>query len=522
MNPDATSNGSGTQVLAGGGTAAALRIRDLSKEFSGNQALASVSLQVSAGEVHMLVGQNGSGKSTLIKILAGYHAPEAGGDVTVSGEPLHFGHPEIAYHLGCRFVHQDLALIDDLNVLENLFLGTRYPMHWGVIDNRASFRAGQQMIDRVALDVDLRTPISDLNASQRTGVAIARALRLDDKYPERVLVLDEPTATLPADEVAALLDTVRVVAAQGVAVLFVTHHIEEIFRLGDQVTILRDGVAVHTGPTAELTRDGLVAHLTGTQQQREVVKAAALPQKEPRLTIEHLVAPGVRDVSIAVPEGEILGIAGITGSGRETILGAIFGATKRLGGEIMIDGRTVPSGRPDLSIGLGIGFLPPDRKISGSFPTLNALDNVTVLNLKRFWHGWFLSPKEEKTEAKAWFERLDVRPLSGIRQRFDSFSGGNQQKILFGKWLSNGPRAFLLDEPTQGVDIGAKGELHRQLISVAASGTSIVISSTDIEELVAVCSRVIVMVDGRIDREIVGEDVTVANLTRSFVSDPDG
>jgi len=470
----------------------------------------------------MLVGQNGSGKSTLIKILAGYHAPEAGGDATVSGEPLQFGHPETAYHLGCRFVHQDLALIDDLNVLENLFLGTRYPMHWGAIDNRASLRAGQEMIDRVALNVDLRAPISELNASQRTGVAIARALRVDEKYPERVLVLDEPTATLPADEVAALLDTVRVVARQGVAVLFVTHHIEEIFRLGDQVTILRDGVAVHTGPIADLTREGLVAHLTGERQQREVVKAPAVAKAEPRLTIDHLVAPGVRDVSIEVAEGEILGIAGITGSGRETILGAIFGATKRLGGEVVIDGRSVPSGRPDLAIGMGVGFLPPDRKISGSFPTLNAQDNLTVLNIGRFWRGWFLSPKAEEGEAKDWFKRLDVRPLDGTQQRFDSFSGGNQQKILFGKWLSNGPRAFLLDEPTQGVDIGAKGELHRQLISVAASGTSIVISSTDIEELVAICSRVIVMVDGRIDREIVGEDVTEANLTRGFVSNPDG
>ena len=506
----------------GGKTGTVLGIRGLSKEFSGNQALTSVSLQVAAGEVHMLVGQNGSGKSTLIKILAGYHAPESGGDVTVSGESLQFGHPEIAYHLGCRFVHQDLALIDDLNVLENLFLGTRYPMHWGVIDNRATLRAGQEMIDRVALDVDLRAPISELNASQRTGVAIARALRLDEKYPERVLVLDEPTATLPADEVAALLDTVRVVAAQGVAVLFVTHHIEEIFRLGDQVTILRDGVAVHTGPIAQLTRDGLVAYLTGEQRQREVVKAPAVALVEPRLTIEHLVAPGVRDVSIEVAEGEILGIAGITGSGREAILGAIFGATKRLGGEVMIDGHFVPSARPDLAIGLGVGFLPPDRKISGSFPTLNAQDNLTVLNLGRFWRRWFLSPKEEKGEAKDWFKRLDVRPLDGVEQRFDSFSGGNQQKILFGKWLSNGPRAFLLDEPTQGVDIGAKGELHRQLISVATSGTSIVISSTDIEELVAICSRVIVMVNGRIDREIVGADVTEANLTRSFVSNPDG
>jgi ribose transport system ATP-binding protein len=224
MSDSASTNGAGADSTAGH-RPPVLDIRTLSKEFSGNQALNAVSLQVCAGEVHMLVGQNGSGKSTLIKVLAGYHMPEAGGAVTVGEEPLPFGHPENAYHLGCRFVHQDLALIDDLNVMENLFLGARYPMHWGVINNRASFKGGQEMIDRVGLDVDLKSPISALNASQRTGVAIARALRLDEKFPERVLVLDEPTATLPADEVATLLDTVRRVAAQGVAVLFVTHHI---------------------------------------------------------------------------------------------------------------------------------------------------------------------------------------------------------------------------------------------------------------------------------------------------------
>ncbi|HEY1831410.1 MAG TPA: sugar ABC transporter ATP-binding protein [Acidimicrobiales bacterium] len=499
-----------------------LDIRTLSKEFAGNRALDTVSLEIAAGTIHMLVGQNGSGKSTLIKVLAGYHTPEAGGEVTVSGQALQFGHPEQAYHLGCRFVHQDLALIEDLNVTENLFLGARYPMQWGVIRNRQAFRSGQEMIDRIGLDVDLRAPVSTLNASQRTGVAIARALRLDEKYPERVLVLDEPTATLPADEVSALLDTVRVVAAQGVAVLFVTHHIDEIFRLGDEVTILRDGVAVHTGPIAELTRDGLVAHLTGEEKQRQVVKLAADAGAELRLSIKHLVAPGVRDVCIEVAEGEILGIAGITGSGREAILGAVFGAGPRISGQVEIDGRPVPPSRPDLAIGLGIGFMPPDRKVSGSFPTLNAQDNVTVLNMKKFWHRWFLSPKEEKEEAKTWFRRLDVRPIDGTGQRFDSFSGGNQQKILFGKWLSKSPLAFLLDEPTQGVDIGAKGELHRQLMAFAEAGTSIVISSTDIEELVAICSRVIVMSDGHIDREIVGSDITVANLTRSFVSVDDG
>ncbi|MGH9090162.1 MAG: sugar ABC transporter ATP-binding protein, partial [Acidimicrobiales bacterium] len=501
-----------------GGAAPVLRVRHLSKEFSGNRALSSVSLDVRAGEIHMLVGQNGSGKSTLIKVLAGLYLPEDGGRIEVDGQPLHFGRPDHAYHLGCRFVHQDLALVDDLNVLENLFLGADYPMRWGCIDNRGSRRVGREMVARVGLDVDLRAKVSELNASQRTGVAIARALRIDEQAPERVLVLDEPTATLPADEVSELLQTVRAAAAEGVAVLFVTHHLEEIFLLGDTVTILRDGSAVHAGSIAAITRAALVEHLTGNEDQQQPV-AAAPPAagRRVRLALEHVSAPGFSDVSLELGEGEIVGVAGITGSGREAVLGAVFGASRWTEGTVVVDGRQVPRGRPDLAIGMGVGYMPPDRKVSGSFPTLNAQDNLTLLNLGRFWRRCLLSPRAERREAATWFERLDVRPAGATRQVFESFSGGNQQKILFGKWLSRAPSVFLLDEPTQGVDIGAKAQLHRQLLDVAASGTSVLISSTDLDELVTVCTRVLVMAGGRVERELTGDALTVTNLTKSFV-----
>lgn len=521
----AVRNGSRSLAPGGGppapGGEPVLRIRDLSKEFSGNRALSSVSLELAPGEIHMLVGQNGSGKSTLIKVLAGLYPPEEGAGVEIGGEPLQFDRPEHSYHLGCRFVHQDLALVDDLTVLDNLFLGATYPMRWGRIDTRRTVRGGGEMLQRIRLDVDLRVKVSELNAAQRTGVAIARALRTDPASPERVLVLDEPTATLPANEVSDLLQTVRAAAAEGVAVLFVTHHLEEIFLLGDTVTILRDGRAVHAGPIGAITRGDLVAYLTGGQEQAPLPVEARVPAagRRPRLTVEHLTGPGFEDVSIELAEGEILGIAGITGSGRESVLGGIFGASRCTGGRVTVDGRAVPPGRPDRAIAMGVGYMPAERKIAGSFPTLNAQDNVTVLNLDRFWRRLHLSPRREKQEALTWFERLDVRPAGATRQTFESFSGGNQQKILFGKWLSRQPAAFLLDEPTQGVDIGAKATLHRQLAEVAAGGTSVLVSSTDLEELVAICSRVLVMAGGRVDREIVGSELTVTNLTRSFVSE---
>lgn len=505
---------------AAGGAAPVLRVRHLSKEFSGNRALSTVSVDVAAGEIHMLVGQNGSGKSTLIKVLAGLYVPEDGARVEVDGQPMHFGRPDHAYHLGCRFVHQDLALVDDLNVLENLFLGAAYPMRWGCIDNRASRRVGREMVARVGLDVDLRAKVAELNASQRTGVAIARALRIDEQAPERVLVLDEPTATLPADEVSDLLQVVRAAAAEGVAVVFVTHHLEEIFLLGDTVTILRDGSAVHAGRIDAITRADLVQHLTGgLDQDAPVVAAAPAGGRAVRLAVEGVSGPDFHDVSLELGEGEILGVAGITGSGREAILGAVFGAVRTSGGRVVVDGREMPRGRPDLAIGMGVGYMPADRKTSGSFPMLNAQDNLTLLNLRRFWRGWFLSPRSERKEAASWFERLDVRPAGATRQVFESFSGGNQQKILFGKWLSRSPSVFLLDEPTQGVDIGAKAQLHRQLAEVAATGTSVLISSTDLEELVGVCTRVLVMANGRVERELSGDALTVTSLTKSFVSE---
>lgn len=498
--------------------APALSIRNLSKEFAGNRALNAVDLHIEPGRIHVLVGQNGSGKSTLIKVLAGYHVPEHGGDVQVVGKNLHFGHPDHAYHLGCRFVHQDLALVDDAMVVDNLFLGGQYPMRFGRIDSRRALALAKQMLDAVGVNIDVRRKVSELTASQRTGVAIARALRHDPHYPVRVLVLDEPTATLPANEVNHLVRTVRTAAASGVAVLYVTHHMNEVFRVGDQITILRDGVAVHSGPVGGLDENEVVFHLTGTAHQPNLTPALReVRTEQPTVVVEKLRADGVEELSFTLAAGEVLGIAGITGSGREVVLGAMFGSSSRLGGEVFVDGKRVPGGRPDLAIGLGLAFLPPDRKVAGSFAGLTAQENLTILRLRAFWRRLLMRRRLERDEAISWFRRLDVRPLS-TRQLFGTFSGGNQQKILFGKWLSTAPRLFLLDEPTQGVDVGAKAQLHREIQSMAASGTAVIVSSTDLEELATICSRTIVLRHGRVDRVLEGDGVTVGNLTEAVLS----
>ena len=496
-----------------------LRIENLSKYFAGNRALESVSLDIESGQVHLLVGQNGSGKSTLIKVLAGYHMPERGGAVDVGSEPLRFGHPDHAYRLGCRFVHQDLALVNDATVVDNLYIGGRYPMRFGCIDTKLAARRAQEMLSRVGLDVGVRAKITDLSASQRAGVAIARALRHDPAFPVRVLVLDEPTATLPANEVDHLVKMVRAAAAQGVAILYVTHHINEAFRVGDTVTVLRDGVVVHSGPMTALNEQQVITHLTGAAEQKAAIRSGARRRaNDAAISVRQLSAPTLRDVTFDVGSGEVVGIAGITGSGRETLLEVMFGARKRDGGQVLVDGEPVPPDRPDRAIARGMALLPSDRKASGSFAHLSAGENLMILNLNSFWRGLRMRRREERSEVLSWFGRLDVRPPTATRKPFGTFSGGNQQKILFAKWLSQTPRVLLLDEPTQGVDVGAKAQLHAEILRVATSGTPVVVSSTELEELVAICARVLVLRAGRIERIVAGDELTVASLTEAVLS----
>jgi ribose transport system ATP-binding protein len=495
-----------------------LRIAHLSKYFSRNRALDSVSLCIPGGRVHVLVGQNGSGKSTLIKVLAGYHLPEPQGVVEVEGQHLRFGHPEHAYRLGCRFVHQDPALIADTSVVDNLFLGGRYPMRRGRIDTRTAARMAHEMLERVELDIPVRQKVGDLSPSQRTGVAIARALRPDAAFPVKVLVLDEPTATLPANEVDHLVAIVQAAAGQGVAILYVTHHINEVFRLGSEITVLRDGMAVHSGPTSRISEAEIVAHLTGDAEDRTRSPARAVLATEPPVCkVIGLVGPQLRGVSFDVAPGEVVGVVGITGSGREQLLGTVFGAKPRTSGEVIVNGKVLEAGRPDRAIALGVAFVPADRKDSG-FASLSAQDNLTVLRLRSFWQRWRMRRRPQRVEALAWFERLQVRPAKAVKSSFQSFSGGNQQKLVFGRWLGQAVKVFLLDEPTQGVDVGAKAQLHQEISLLAGTGTAVVLSSTDLEELAALCTRVLVLRDGLIDRTIQGRDVTVAAMNEAVLS----
>jgi ribose transport system ATP-binding protein len=481
---------------------AALEASSVSMSFNGVKALDGLDLVVQPGEIRALLGENGSGKSTFIKILSGYHVPDAGGHVTIAGSPLHFGASDKSYALGCRVVHQDLGLIDDASILDNLCMSSGFPKRWGTVRERDARRAAAADLARVGIDVDPRAPVARLQPALKTGVAVARALRQDAAAPVHLLILDEPTATLPENEVARLHEMVRNVARSGVGIIYVTHRLEEVFNLADNVTILRNGKKAADRSTKGLTRGNLVNLLVGREFDEIHKSSITAGEKASRtrrvLEVSGLVAGRLRGVSFDASAGEIVGVAGIVGSGRESLLGSVFGAVPREGGQVRVGGAPVPADRPDKAIGLGVAYLPPDRKTAGGLMELTARENLTLANLGPFWRGWRMSRKRELAETRRWMDRLAVRPPELTELPLRGFSGGNQQKLLFGKWLRGEPAVFLLDEPTQGVDIGAKAHLHRQLIAAAETGMTIIVSSADVDELFALCHRVIVLRDGRI------------------------
>src|SRR5689334_20720934 len=501
-----------------------LEVERVSKTFTRTKALSRVSMNIEAGEVHALLGQNGSGKSTLIKILSGYHAPDPGGGIRIQGQDLPIQSPAQSYRLGCRFVQQDLGLVSTLSVLDNMALGSGFPTSLGTIREKATYKQAKNDLERLSLEIDPKAMVAALSASERTGVAIARALREDAEYPACLLVLDEPTATLPVDEVDHLLDRVSALAALGVGVLYVTHHLGEVFRVAHNVSVFRDGKVVGAGPVKDFDHAGIVELLAGeellaeeTESRRQRAARTAAHDHEVVFDVKDLRAGALAGVSFSVERGEIVGIAGLAGSGRDNVLGASFGALPRSAGEVTLTGRSLPAGRPDVAIGRGIAYLAPDRQIGGGVMTMSARENLTLPDLKPFWKGGLLRRRAETTRTKEWFQRLSVRPGDAVNESLSIFSGGNQQKILFGKWLSQKPAVFLLDEPTQGVDVGAKADLHRELVAAAEDGAAVVVSSSDLEELADLCERVLVIVDGRISAELRGAELTEGNITRRFM-----
>ena len=494
----------------------ALGVRNISKHFGGTYALAGLDLEIARGEVHALLGSNGSGKSTLIKILSGYHIPEPGGSIQVDGKPMTFGSPDVSARLGMRFVHQDLALVDSLSVADNMSIGSGFPSRFGTVDSRRLRADALADLEFVGLDLDPRQPVASLGPARRAGVAIARALRHWRESSIKLLVLDEPTAALPSDEVVHLLQIVRTVAAKDVAVLYVSHHLAETFAIADAVTVLRDGRAVASGTVSRFARDSLAKVLVGADLPDVASGRPPLQEaKDPVLAVRGLSAGAFEDLDLDVGPGEIVGIAGITGSGREDVLPGVFGAAPPRQGEVWVSGRRLPASRPDAAIKAGITYLPSDRHVNSIFSGLSARENLTIGALRKFWRFPLLRKSRETAEAADWFDKIDIKPRYGYEMPMSALSGGNQQKVLLARALRRGGKVLLLADPTEGVDLGAKAEIHRHVLTAAANGMAVIVTSLDAEELTTLCHRVLVMRGGRVADVLVGDEIHPAGITAS-------
>jgi ribose transport system ATP-binding protein len=490
----------------------ALSVRDLSKSFPGTLALDHVDLEIEPGEIHALVGHNGSGKSTLIKILAGCEMPDSGANIEVTGEKLGAGSPHDSFLAGCRFVHQDLGLVDALTVADNISLVGGWPTRMGTIRAGATRRRARAALAAVDLDLNPDRPVAELSPALRTGVAIARALQEDERAETALLVLDEPTATLPLAEVETLHKLMRTVARSGVAILFVSHRLEEVLELADRVTVFRNGRNVTTKAASELTHDELVTAMLGFELEQVTAPPARTDgggAGGPVLHVEGLGSHVLRNFDLDLYPGQIIGVAGIEGSGRDDLFPAIFGAGERRAGTVAVNGRPVSGSGPRASLRAGIAYVPADREHLASLPGLSARENVTVADLPSISRAGAVRRDAEKEDVHGWFERLDVRPQNAMEAPFESFSGGNRQKLVLARALRCRPDVLLLEEPSQGVDVGAQARLHREIIEFAEAGGGVLVSSSDAEELARLCHRVLVIRGGRV----------VADLSRERLSD---
>jgi ribose transport system ATP-binding protein len=489
-----------------------LSVSHLSKTFVGQRVLSDVDLELSAGEVHGLIGQNGSGKSTLIKVLAGYHSPDPGGVVRVDGRALAPGSPAASDACGLRFVHQDLGLVESLDVVENLALGPGYAKtRLGLIRWSRERRDAEDALGRLGHDVDVTRPVRQLPLASRTAIAVARALSSRRGEP-KVLVLDEPTANLPSHETQLLFDLVRRVSGMGVAVVFVSHRLDEVIATCSRVSVLRDGALVASREIHGLTAADLVELMIGQRIDRYDTPAArAAGVGAAKLVVEGLSTATIHGISFDVGAGEIVGIAGITGSGREEVAPAIFGGLSR-GGTVLVSRQPVPPQRPDRSIAAGVGFVPADRHANAVFADAVVRENISVVNLPALAPRGLIRMRREQAEVRGWLGTMDVRPPDPERQ-IATLSGGNQQKVILARWLRQNPQVLILDEPTQGVDVGAKAEIHTLVDAAAAAGAAILVASSESEELARLCDRVLVLRNGRVAASLKGPQIPAARIT---------
>ena len=480
-----------------------LSVRAIEKSFPGVRALSGVSFDVAKGEVHALLGENGAGKSTLIKVVSGVFPPDRG-EVIVDGKPVNLQRPDDARRAGVATIYQELLLFPDLTVAENIFMGHAPRARFGRLDWRAMREKTKELLASLEIhDLQADGIVGSLSVGNRQRVEILRALSQD----ARILIMDEPTAALTEYDVTRLFDIVRKLKARGVAVIYISHKLDEIFAIADRVTVLRDGAHVATKRVADTDAAELVQLMVGRKIESLFPKVT-VPIGEPVLEVKDLERrPLTRKVSLTVRAGEIVGLAGLVGSGRSELAQTIFGVTPAEGGEIRIRGRAVDIRSPAQARALGIAYVPEDRGTQGLVRPMTVRENFSLAALGKVAFAGFIDRAAERKLADEGVKRFAVK-TSSLEQVVGKLSGGNQQKIVLGKWLANRPQILILDEPTRGIDVGAKAEIHRLMGELAAQGLAVLMISSELPEVLGMSDRVLVMREDRIVAEFPRDEAT--------------
>jgi len=489
-----------------------LEVREVRKEYPGTVALKSVSLGFEGGKVHALLGKNGAGKSTLVKILAGATEPTSG-QVLVDGNAVRLRSPREAFALGIATVYQELSLVPELSVGENILFG-RLPHRGIAIDWPQVFQRAEAVLEGMKVRLDVRQKTSRLGVAQQQIVEIAKAM----SYQPKVLMLDEPTSALAHGEAQNLFDLIRNLAARGVAIVYISHRLQELKEIADVMSVLRDGELVGT-TSMEGATPATIAHLMfGEIVQKERPDDLRIGE-ENALEVRNLTRKGVlHDISFSLKKGEILGIAGMLGSGRSELLMSLFGAEKFDSGEIAVDGNVVLNPTPQAMKKLGLGLAPEDRKRQGLVQMLSTRENISLAALGRLSAGGVMSPSKQRAMSDASVRDLQIK-AGDVRRPVSSLSGGNQQKVVVGKWLNTQPKILLFDEPTRGIDVQAKQQIFQIIWDFSRRGISSIIVSSELEELLEVCHRVLIMRGGRIVGEVRPEGLTIERLLELCIAD---
>jgi ABC-type sugar transport system ATPase subunit len=479
-------------------------MRGIGKSFPGVRALSDVSLTLRAGEVLVLVGENGAGKSTLMKILAGAQ-PADTGTILVDGHEVRIDSPRAAERLGIGMIYQELNLVPQLTAAQNIALGAE-PLRGGLLDERAARDVAKRTIGELGLDIPLDVPVSRLAVGQQQLIEIAKALARN----ARILVMDEPSAALSEREIEKLFTIIKRLKATGAGIIYISHRMDELPRIGDRVTVLRDGHAIETRAVADFPPDEIIRAMVGRELDSHFPEILPLPDSAPVvLDVRGLIrAPVVSGVSFSVRAGEIVGLAGLVGAGRTEIVRAIAGADVPDRGDVSIDGRTVRVRKPADGIAAGIAFITEDRKTQGLVLGMSVRENTTLAHLGEFVNrDQLVNTAREREATQAKIEELRIR-TPGTEQIVRNLSGGNQQKVVLAKWLLGKARVFLFDEPTRGIDVGAKAEIYNLMLELARNGAAIVMVSSDLPEVLGMAHRILVIRDGRIAAEFARVDAT--------------